>query len=275
MRFGPAGYPSSVKGSKDSGSDALNILKNIGLNALEMEFVHGVKTSAAKAKEIGAKAKELDIRLSAHAPYYISFNSENPETRVKSVSWVMDTVRIAHDLGAYIIVIHAAHYGKTSPKEATDAVIDGLNRCREIMDDENIKDVIIGLETMGRPATWGTLKEIGEVMDNIPGVRPVLDVGHVHARYGGSLRTKADMSSLTEEFFPLAGDMPHFHISCMQYTDKGEKEHIPLSAKDPDMSLLAEALIDCKKDCTFICESPLLEEDALNFKRMFPQQEKL
>jgi len=275
MRFGPAGYPSSVKSSKNSGSDALNLIKSIELNALEMEFVHGARMSAAKAKEIGAKAKELDIRLSAHAPYYISFNSENQETRVKSVSYVMDTVRAAHNLGAYIIVIHAAHYGKTPPKEATDSVITGLNKCKEIMDDENIKDVILGLETMGRPATWGTLKEIGEVMDNIPGVRPVLDVGHVHARYNGSLKTKEDMSSLTDEFFLLSGDMPHFHISCMQYTDKGEKEHIPLSAKDPDMSLLAEALSGCKKDCTFICESPLLEEDALNFKRMFPQQANL
>jgi len=275
MRFGPAGYPQSVKDSKTGGQGALNLLKSIGLDALEMEFVQGVNTSAATARDIGAKAKELDIRLSAHAPYFISFNSETPETRAKSVSYVMDTVRIAHNLGAYIVVIHAAYYGKTSPKEATDAVIDGLNKCKEKMDDENIKDVILGLETMGRPSAWGTLKEIGEVMDSIPGVRPVLDVGHVHARYNGSLRTKEDMSSLTDEFFPLAGDMPHFHISCLKYTAKGEKNHIPLSAKDPDMSLLAEALSDCKKDCTFICESPLLEEDALNFKRMFPQQAKL
>jgi deoxyribonuclease-4 len=65
--------------------------------------------------------------------------------------------------------------------------------------------------------------------------------------------------------------MPHFHISCIEYTDKGEKEHLPLSAKDPDMSLLAEALDGCRKDCTFICESPLLEEDALAFRKMFPR----
>jgi deoxyribonuclease-4 len=275
MRFGPAGYPQSVKDSKDKGTDALDLLKRLGLDALEMEFVHGIWANAATAKDIGAKAKELNIRLSAHAPYYISFNSETPKTREKSVSYVTDTVRAAHNLGAYIIVIHAAHYGKTPPEEATDSVITGLNKCKEIMDDENIKDVILGLETMGRPSAWGTLKEIGEVMDSVSGVRPVLDVGHVHARYNGSLRTKEDMSALTEEFFALAGDMPHFHISCLQYTVKGEKDHIPLSAKDPDMSLLADALSGCKKDCTFICESPLLEEDALNFKRMFPGQAKL
>ena len=264
MRFGPAGYPQRSKDSKD----ALNIIKEIGLDALEMEFVRGARMSGEKAKEIGNIANKLDIRLSAHAPYFVSFNSDTPETREKSVSWVMDTVRVAHNMGAYIVVIHAAQYGK-EPSKATDAVIRGLNRCKEIMDDEGIKDVILGIETMGRQATWGTLSEIEEVMDSVSGTRPVLDVGHVHARYGGSLRTDKDMSSLTDEFFLLAGSMPHFHISCMQYTSKGERAHLPLSAKDPDMSLLANALKDCEKDCTFICESPLLEEDALVFKKMF------
>jgi deoxyribonuclease-4 len=266
MRFGPAGYPPKSKNPKD----ALNIIKGMGLNALEMEFVRGVRISEEKAQEVGRMAREHDIRLSAHAPYYISFNSETPETRVKSISWVTDTARAAHHLGAYIIVIHAASYGK-KPSKATDSVITGLIKCKEAMDDEGIKDVIIGLETMGRPSAWGTLKEIGEVMDNIPGTRPVLDVAHVHARNKGSLRTEGDMISLTEEFFALAGDIPHFHISCIEYTDKGERMHLPLSANDPDMSLLANVLNFCDRDCTFICESPLLEEDAVVFRNMFPR----
>ncbi|MCL1905031.1 MAG: TIM barrel protein [Methanomassiliicoccaceae archaeon] len=264
MRFGPAGYP---QGSKDP-EDALNRTQQLGLNALEMEFVRGARISEAKAKETGRMAKERDIRLSAHAPYFVSFNSETPETREKSITWVTDTVRAAHNLGAYIVVIHAAQYGK-EPEKATDAVITGLNKCKEIMDSDGIHDVILGLETMGRPATWGTLKEIGEVMHSISGVRPVLDVAHVHARHGGSLRTEAEMSALTEEFFALARDIPHFHISCIEYTSKGEKQHLPLSSADPDMSLLANVLSDSEKDCTFICESPLLEADAVMFRNMF------
>jgi len=264
MRFGPAGYPQKSKDPKD----ALNIIKDMKLDALEMEFVRGARISEAKAKEIGAMAKERDIRLSAHAPYFVSFNSDTPETREKSVTWVIDTVRAANNLGAHIVVIHAASYGK-EPSKATDSVITGLNKCKEIMDAENIKNVILGLETMGRSATWGTLKEISEVMDSVDGIRPVLDVAHVHARDGGCLRTEKDMRDLTEEFFSMAGDRPHFHISCIQYTSKGEKMHLPLSAADPDMSLLADVLNDRREDCTFICESPLQEEDAVVFKNMF------
>jgi len=267
MRFGPAGYPIRSKNPKD----ALNIIKEMGLDALEMEYVQGARVSEASAKEFGRMAAERNIRLSAHAPYFISFNSENPETREKSVAHVINTARAAHFLGAHIIVIHAAGYGKGTAQEASAAVIDGLNKCKEIMDSENIRDVTLGLETMGRASAWGTLKEISEVMDSIDGIRPVLDVAHVHARYGGSLKTKADMKTLVDEFFPLAGDRPHFHISCIQYTDKGEKNHLPLSAADPDMSLLAEVLNDHDNDGTFICESPLLEEDASLFKSMFPR----
>ena len=264
MRFGPAGYPPGSKTPKD----AFDTIKTMGLDALEVEFVRGARISEDKAKETGALAKERDIRLISHAPYFISFNSDKQETRDKSIQWVMDTVHAAHNLGAYLIVIHAASYG-SSPQTATASVIDGLLKCREIMDDEGINDVILGIETMGKKGQWGTLKEISEVMDNVPGTHPVLDVAHVHARGEGWLKSEKEMKELTDEFFNLSGDIPHFHISCINYGDKGEISHLPLEAADPNMQHLANVLRDCKLDCNFICESPLQERDAVVFKKMF------
>lgn len=269
MRFGPAGYPSEGKTPEGS----LRYTKEIGLSALEVEFVRGARITPERARAIGEAAKALDIRLSCHAPYFVSFNSEEPETRVKSIGWVMDTVRAAHELGAYIIVIHAASYGK-SPDTALDSVVEGLLKCKEKMDDEGIKDVILGIETMGKKGQFGTLKEISKIMDSVGGVRPVLDVAHVHARDGGCLKTKEDMSRLIGEFFPLCGDIAHFHISGIKYGDKGEISHLPLSSKDPDMQLLADVLADSEQDCTFICESPLIAEDAVVFRDMFPRYRK-
>ena len=181
----------------------------------------------------------------------------------------MDTVRAAHNLGAYIIVIHAASYGK-SPETATQSVIDGLSKCRNVMDDEGIHDVILGVETMGKTGQFGTMKEISEVMDSVDGVRPVLDVAHVHARGRGCLRTVDDMKSLIDEFFPMCGEIAHFHISCINYGSKGEISHLPLDAKEPDMQILADLLDGSSQDCTFICESPLIEKDAVVFRDMFP-----
>lgn len=266
MRFGPGGYPKTSKNPKD----ALDIIKGLGLSALELEYVRGVKTSKENAVGFGAMAKERDIRLTAHAPYYISMNSDKTETRDKSIDWIMDTVRVMHHMGGYSIAVHAGAYGK-EPGKATENIIAGVSKCRDLMDDEGIKDVDIGLETMGKTAVWGTLKEISAVVDSVDGVRPVLDVSHIHARSRGSLKTVKDMKDMLDEFFPMAGDRPHFHISCIKYGDKGELSHLPLSSKDPDMSLLAEAITEYypKKDCNFVCESPLLEQDAVVFKNMF------
>lgn len=246
----------------------MDTVQRLGLDALEIEFVRGVRISEEKAKANGVLARNRNIRLSAHAPYFISFNSDKQETRDKSVEYVVDTARAAHLMGAYIIVIHAASYGK-SPQTATASVIDGLNRCREILDSEGIRDVTLGIETMGKLGQWGTLKEIAEVMESVEGTAPVLDVAHTHARYHGSLKTEQDCKDLLDEFFPLAGDIAHFHISCIKYGDKGEISHLPLEAKDPDMSLFARAVEKYDRDCTFICESPLQEKDALVFKNMF------
>ena len=264
MRFGPAGYP---PGSKNP-EDGFNITRSLGLDALEVEFVRGARISEEKARANGQLAKDRDIRLSCHAPYFISFNSDKPEIRDKSVEYVLDTVRAAHWLGAYIIVIHAASYGKT-PETATQSVIDGLNRCKEIMDDEGIKDVTLGIETMGKTGQWGTLPEISEVMRSVDGTVPVLDVAHTHARFHGSLKTEQDCRVLLDQFFPLAGPIAHFHISCIKYGDKGEISHLPLEAADPDMSMFARAVETYDKECTFICESPLQEKDAVVFRSYF------
>ena len=264
MRFGPAGYPEGSKNPKDG----MDTVRSLGLDALEVEFVRGVRISEEKARANGALARERGIRLSAHAPYFISFNSDKQETRDKSVEYVVDTARAAHLMGAYIIVIHAASYGK-SPDTATDNVIDGLNKCKEILDSEGIKDVTLGIETMGKLGQWGTLSEISKVMEQVDGTAPVLDVAHTHARFHGSLKTEEDCARLLDEFFPLAGDIAHFHISCIKYGDKGEISHLPLSAADPDMSIFAKAVERYDRECTFICESPLQEKDAVVFRDMF------
>jgi len=268
MRFGPAGYPQVSKKSDPEAS--LKYTHDLGLNALEVEFVRGARISEERAVAIGKVAKQYDIRLSCHAPYFISFNSENPETIDKSVEWVVDTAVAAHNLGAYIIVIHAAAYGK-HPETATENVIKGLTASKNRLDDMGIKDVILGVETMGKQGQFGTLKEIAEVMDSVDGVHPVLDVAHVHARGVGCLKTKQDMQDLIDEFFPLAGDTAHFHISCIKYGQKGEISHLPLSEKEPDLQMLADILNDSDKDCNFICESPLIEKDAVVFRDMFPK----
>jgi deoxyribonuclease IV len=191
-----------------------------------------------------------------------------PETYEKSKEWVMRTARVASKAGAWIIVIHAATYAGKEPEIATEAVIRGLAECLDQMNKEGL-EVVLGLETMGRGSTWGTLAEIRSVVRSLKGVQPVVDFAHIHARYGGSLRTKDDFQKVVEEAASISPGRIHCHYSCIEYTKAGEKRHLPLSAKDPDFSFLVPVLHDLARECTIICEAPDPVQDAVAMKKTY------
>jgi deoxyribonuclease-4 len=131
-----------------------------------------------------------------------------------------------------------------------------LERCRARMEEEGVEDVLIGLECMGRRTAWGTLQEIGEVVGRIEGVVPVVDFAHLHARGGGSLRTEEDFRQVLEEVDRFYQGRLHCHFSGIEFTEVGERRHLPLSSRQPDYRMLAGALRERKGEVTLISETP-------------------
>ncbi len=262
MSVGPAGYPPGSKG----GANAVERTRALGLGALEVQFGRGVNLTDEKAAEMGARARELDVALSVHAPYYINFNSKD-ETVEKSHDWLMRSLRAADAMGARIVVVHAASYMGSTPERTTERVIEAMRRARSQMGSEGLRPVI-GLETMGKSASWGTLSEIAAVMAEVEGVEPVPDFGHIHARYGGRLRTEDDFREVLDSCLQMHQGRLHCHFSCIEYTAKGEKRHLLLEAKEPDFAILAPLLKGEGRDVTIISETPAPSEDAVRMASM-------
>lgn len=265
LYIGPAGYPSE----SNNPVHALEILGELGLNALEVQFVRQARMGEEKARRIRGKAQELDISLSAHAPYYINFNSTNEETVEKSTGWVMKTVDIASWMGAWVVVIHAASYMDKPRDEATRSVIEGLKECRTLMEERGIEEVLLGLETMGKQGVWGRLEEIGEVMQEVDGVVPVIDFAHIHARYGGALDTVEDFDEVLDDCREIYDGHLHTHFSGVEYTGKGERKHLALEAKSPDPLLLVESLRRWEGKVTVISETPSPTQGAIALRNAF------
>jgi len=265
-RIGPAGYPPGSKG----GANAVEKARALGLDALEVQFGRGITLSDERSAEIGAKAKELDVALSAHAPYYINFNCQG-ETKAKSEDWLLRSLRAATIFSGNIVVVHAASYAGGPPEKATAAVVESLLRVRDVMVEERLTP-LIGLETMGKTGTWGTLREIGEVMREVDGVVPVVDFAHIHARNGGSLRGRKDFEALLDEAEAVHGGHLHCHYSGIEYTAKGEKKHIPIDENEPDYGPLADIIVSRSLDVTLICEAPDPSGDAVRMKGMLVQR---
>ena len=61
----------------------------------------------------------------------------------------------------------------------------------------------------------------------------------------------------------------HIHLAGISYSEKGEKHHLPFLESDFNFIECLKALKDYKVKGCIICESPLLEKDALLLKETY------
>jgi len=257
--LGPGGLPTITKGDTIQG---LKDLKSIGLNFMELEFVHSVYLKKEKALEIGKFAKELGIGLSIHAPYYINFG--NPEKFPSSKKRILDSCEIGHHLGAKYIVFHPAFYGKFD-KDAVYKMV--LRNCLDMQDIilKNGWNVILGMEATGKRSQFGTLDELVRLSGETKVCQPVIDFSHIYARQGGHINY-TEVLDKVKSFNHL-----HCHFSNIEFTEAGERRHLPLGTAGPDFKELAKEIVKRGLDITIICETPLLEQDSLKMKRIFEE----
>ena len=270
LKFGTAGVPlSSLQSSTEAG-----IIRNreLGLDAMEVEFVHGVRMKEEKAFQVGKIAIRENISLSCHAPYYINLNSQEEDKVAASKARILQTARIAELLGASSTVFHPAFYGDQSGEKVLVKVIKELSEVREELNKEGNK-VILRPETTGKPSQFGDLTETIKLAKEIPGVLPCIDFSHLHARANGLFNTYNEFCEILEQAAEGLGDTwvsnAHFHISGIEYTAKGEKRHLVLQEADLKYKELLQALLTFGITGTVICESPNLEGDTLILRKTY------
>ena len=257
--LGPAGVPlTAAKGDTISGIERV---AELGLGAMEIEFVRGVKMSSDLALEVGKTAERLGIKLSVHAPYYI--NLCNPEKAKDSQRRIMDSCERAERMGAWVVVFHPGYYGKLESGGALGMV---EKACLE-MSDSLIKggwDVKLGLETTGKVSQFGTVDEILAVCRKIRSCVPVIDWAHLYAKYQG----KVDFGGILSKVISAGYRKVHTHFSNIEFTEKGERRHLTIDHKKPDFAKVAEIILRSRlEEITIISESPVLEQDSLVMKK--------
>jgi deoxyribonuclease-4 len=131
--------------------------------------------------------------------------------------------------------------------------------------------VIIRPETMGKVAMLGSLEDTLAMSKAIPGVEPCLDFAHLHARAGdGSINTESEWLHVLDSYATALGQDAlgrlHVHLSGIEYSDKGERNHLPIQESDFDLKALFSALHKCGCGGRILCESPEMEDDALHMQ---------
>jgi len=270
LLFGPAGVPLSAPSR--STLDGVPQVRKLGLGCIELEFVRGVRMAPAMAKQVRALAEKNDVVLTAHGPYYINLNSQDSSITNASIKRILDTARIANLCRAYSITFHAAYYLSLTKEKVYDIVKSHLRNITRTLNSEGIK-LWIRPETTGKSTQFGEIDEIIKLSQELEQVMPCVDFAHLHARSNGKLNTYKEFCSILEKLEKGIGrqalDNMHIHMSGIEYTEKGERNHLVLKESDTNYKDLMKALKDYKCKGCVINESPNLEEDAEIMKKEY------
>ena len=265
--IGTAGSPGK------STLEGLGIVKKAGLEAMEVEFVRGVKMSIATAKEIAKENEKQGLSLSIHAPYYINLASADKAKYVASIKRILDSCERGHHLGARFIVFHAAYYGGKDLKSSNSGMGDeeikerafrmvekAINEMQEIIEKKKW-NVVLCPEIGGKKSQFGDVEELKK-LHKLTGCGTCFDFAHLLARNVGHI----DYKQTVKDFATFPEKLRTIHFSGIKYSDKGELSHLPIKT-DETKAFLSE-LVKQKVNARIICEAPDPLGDALKMKKI-------
>ncbi len=264
--FGISGLPIGDEKTKFTYKTGIPYLKNLGLSAMELPFVRSVNITD-KNKDDVLKAKiENDFYLSAHGSYYINLNADEEEKQIKSMERIIKGVEGLLKVGGRSLIFHPGFYLKDSKEETLATIEENLKKLPYL-------GVDYRLETTGKGTQFGSLEELVALCKSVPSCKLCIDFSHIHARYNGSLKEYDDFARILSYVGDNLGEEAledlHVHISGINYGQKGEKNHLPFQESDFNYKACMEAFKNYNVKGCVICESPLLEQDALLIQKYY------
>ncbi len=275
-RFGPAGVPPPFRILRAKLSDVPGLLREEGLDAFEYQASRWGATPQIKqedAEKLGLEAKKNDVKLSVHGSYFINLSGKDDIVEASKQRLIAGATA-AQWMGAYVVVFHLGFYGRFEKSFAFKNCVTALKDVSQTLKSLGIK-VKLGPETMGRKFQVGSLDEILTICQEVEGTQLVIDWGHLHARNQGAFKKIEDFRSAVEKVEYQLGTEAiknmHCHFSKIEFSSQGEKRHRTLEEKryGPDFALLAQVIADFNLYPTLICETPLLDIDAVKMREIY------
>jgi deoxyribonuclease-4 len=190
-----------------------------------------------------------------------------------TIDRLVQSAKVGEFMGAYRLVFHPGFYSGRKPEVCMDLAKKTYTRLLERCEEEGIENFTFAPETTGKRSQLGNIDEIIEMCASFDHFEPTIDFAHVHARGRGILNKKEDYNCIFSKLEDnLDIDRLHCHFTTIEYTDKGEKKHHTLAEDDeygPHIKDLLLNLIENDWKATIICETPLIDQDALRMKQLY------
>ncbi|MBQ9902080.1 MAG: TIM barrel protein [Clostridia bacterium] len=272
-KFGPAGSCERSAAEKIKSTEKLiEWLAAQGLTAFEYQCGRGVMVKEPKGRILGEKAKECGIKLSIHAPYFISLASPEEEKRLNSIQYIFQSAQAADWMGADRIVVHPGGLGKKSREEATALAKETLTAARKFLDEQGLEKIHICPEVMGKINQLGDLSEVLEFCTVDERMIPCVDFGHLNSRMQGTMDYGRALDEIENRLGADRLRNMHIHFSKIEYTSGGEKRHLTFADEiyGPDFEPLIDQFLKRGMSPTVICESAGTQtDDAITMMKYF------
>lgn len=208
------------------------------------------------------------VYLSLHSPMSVAIGSKKPGVRFMSTEIVckhLETLRQIQPNTTNRIVVHAANYSERTPEETYEVQRKTLWSLWFKMRDKGLLDnSLICIENLGKISQVGEVSDIIKLCSLTDNFIPCIDFGHLHGRtLGKFLNSKEEFESVFQQLY---SELPawkvnsmHIHFSKLEYTNKGEKRHVPFSIKEagPKPAQFLRALPERSDfNPVIVCESP-------------------
>lgn len=268
LLFGTAGIPSAAKGTGTEGG--IKNVRELGLDAMELEFVQSVNILPATAPKIKAAAAKENVTLTCHAPYYINLNAAEAEKIEASKKRLIKAAQVAEMCGGVSVAFHPGFYLGGDKEKVYETVKKELAAVVAELKNGGCK-IWVRPETTGKRTQFGDLNEILRLCGEIEQVMPCIDYAHVHARESSN-NTYGEFCEILAAVEKALGKEAlknmHIQIAGVNYNGSGERNHLNLDDSDLNYKDIIRSWKEFGIAGIVISESPNIEGDALMLKRL-------
>lgn len=264
LYFGTAGIPLSTPDRNTL--NGIPYLRQLGLDAMELEFVRSVNITEEKTQLVKAMANKHDITLSCHGQYFVNLNAKDPATLKASIERVLLASNRAWQCGAYSICFHMAYYMGDAEEIAYKHI------------KKNVRTIVKELQNSGnkiwlRPETGGKITQFSDVewlvklSQEVEQVQPCIDWAHHCARTNGRVNDYDNFKNILilieERLGKDALNNMQMHIEGIEWNGKGERSHLNFADSAFNYKDALKAMKEFDVKGTLISESPNIEQDAI------------
>ncbi|MFO7793257.1 MAG: TIM barrel protein [Candidatus Saliniplasma sp.] len=219
---------------------------------------------------VGKIAKEVDVNLTIHTPYYMKLTETSGDLVEKSKRGFKYTSVMGNSLDADMVITHLGIKNENmTDGEILDASIENIRELRNWINVELSDDLKIGLEVQAGKDVYGSLENILDVCRKVSDTVPVLNFAHLQAMEAHDFVEPEDFEEIFDRCKNFATSNYYVHFSGVEVRSEDEYRFTPIKRGDLNFEVLVDHLLDFSDNVTIISGSPLKEHDAMYMKVIY------